>query len=62
MTATEILAQLNSYDGDNLWEDVVRALPNYDDAATEAADPDCHSDIIVLTDGTALYYEQGRWN
>lgn len=59
-TKTQILEKLNTYTGDNIWEDVIRGLPEYDDAATDAADPNYDSDIVVLTDGTEINYDEQR--
>jgi len=47
-----IVDRLNAYRGDNIFQDVIYGLEEYDQDATEAVDPDGHSDIIVLTDGT----------
>lgn len=32
-----VVAALNNYDGENIWQDIICELPDYDDAATEAA-------------------------
>lgn len=62
MTATATITQLNSYTGDNIWQDIVEHI-DYDRAATEAADPADASDVIVLTDGTVIRYDHaaGAW-
>jgi hypothetical protein len=59
MTTTEILNALNGYTGDDLWNDVVHQLDNYDAEATERFDPTASSDVIALTDGTVLRASAG---
>ena len=62
MTDTETDAgrmaeELNAYDGDNAWQDIVVTFAAYDADATAAADPSDQLDIIVLTDGTVVRHE-----
>ena len=56
--AQDVLVKLNSYRGDNLWEDVVYAL-DYDEAATNAvAGPD---DRDVVIGGTHYHHNGAVW-
>lgn len=61
--AAAVVAALNAYVGDNVWEDVIYSLDGYDGAKTEAADPYGRSDVVVLTDGTVIRYvaQAGEW-
>lgn len=61
-TSHTALTALNTYTGDNIWEDVVYTL-DLDGDATELADPSCHSDVIILTDGTEIRHDaqRGEW-
>lgn len=60
--STQILDQLNSYGGNNIWEDVIRRLPGYDEAATAALDPSYASDVAVIAGTTYRYDGQSqRW-
>lgn len=53
--AQDVLVKLNTYRGDNLWEDVVYAL-DYDEAATNAvAGPD-DRDVVI---GGVHYHHNG---
>lgn len=60
--ADRLAAALNAYEGDNPWEDVIRAGGDWrlDEAATEAADPQGSSDLAILTDGSAVVYDEAR--
>ncbi|MFO7173943.1 MAG: hypothetical protein DIU70_013435 [Bacillota bacterium] len=60
--ADELAIALNAYEGDNPWEDVIRAGGDWrlDEAATEAADPQGSSDLAILTDGSAVVYDETR--
>lgn len=60
---TAILGRLNAYDGENIWEDVVRQLDEYDDRLTGLLDPGYQSSLIVLTDGNLVGWNPmvGRW-
>lgn len=54
---TVILDRLNSYTGDNIWQDIIQHL-DIDEAATEAMDPGAAgSDRFVLTAGQTI-----RWD
>lgn len=56
-TTAEILDQLNSYNGENIWEDVIYGL-DYDEAATNAlAGPD---DSHVVIGGVHYWYDPAR--
>lgn len=48
-------AALNTYAGENLWEDVVRGLEGYNDDATAWVDPAGRGDRVVLSLGGRLY-------
>lgn len=61
MTAQSIADQLNNYDGDNLWQDVILHLDAYDAEATEAADPNAASDIVILKNGSRLEHDGNAW-
>ena len=50
----QIIDALNTYDGGNIWQDVIRRLPEYNDALTASCDPTDQCDVIGLTDGTIL--------
>ena len=63
-----LLEKLNSYNGDNLWEDVIHQLDNphgkiVNWEATEAEDPGDRSDVIILANGERIDYNEsaGRW-
>jgi hypothetical protein len=53
------LNMLNSYDGNNVWGDVICRLPEYD---AKRSDPNRDSDRFVAA-GTEYRYhaDQGRW-
>jgi hypothetical protein len=53
-----LAANLNTYKGNNVWEDVVRGLPGYDNDATDKADPNCMNDTIVFQGGTIIGYDE----
>lgn len=53
-TAAEIVDLLNGYEGDNVWEDVVKRMPEYDADATAELDPSFASDRIALQGGAVL--------
>lgn len=55
-TAQEIADQLNAYEGDNIWQDVISGL-DIDQDAIEAADPNGASNVVVLRDRTVI-----RWD
>ncbi|MFG1918072.1 hypothetical protein [Micromonospora sp. NPDC048898] len=54
--------QLNSYQGDNIWDDLIRKIDGYDDEATAELDPSDRSDVCVI-DGAVLRFDQqtGEW-
>ena len=59
-----VLADLNAYTGDNIWQDVIYKIEPYlDDAAIDAADPSGRSDIIILTTGEKFQFidSAGQW-
>ncbi|MFY1599843.1 hypothetical protein [Micromonospora sp. WMMD737] len=57
-----VVEQLNGYQGDNIWDDLIRKLDGYDDEATGALDPNYRSDVCVI-DGAILRFDQqtGEW-
>jgi hypothetical protein len=57
----EKLNQINEYQGDNLWQDVIMGWSDYDPAATETADPICQNVIICFDDGSHLYWDGQEW-
>jgi len=48
-----IVSVLNDYRGPDIWEDVIREIPEYDEAATEEIDPGAASDRFVA--GGVIY-------
>jgi hypothetical protein len=55
------LDALNSYVGDNLWEDVLlRDIPGYDEAATERLDPGGARSDVFVADGLTYRYDRRR--
>lgn len=66
-TAREIADRLNDYDATHnlldhdIWNDVIRGLDEYDDEATDAADPNYESNVVVLTDGTRIELRENEW-
>lgn len=69
-TAVQIADLLDAYDADpahdrtenenNIWEDLILGLPEYDDEATEQINED---DTVALSSGEVVHYSQqlGRW-
>lgn len=66
-TAREIVDKLNEYEATHtppdydIWYDVIRVLPEYDEEGTAMADPDYWGDIVVLTDGTYVERRENEW-
>ena len=66
-TAREIADKLNDYEATHdlsdhdIWFDVIRFLPEYDEDATAKADPGYWGDVVVLTDGTRIEHREGEW-
>ena len=58
-TIEAVLEQLNTYDGDNIWQDVVEGL-DYDRQATEDVDPNYESADIIIH-GHHIAYVGGSW-
>ena len=58
----QILHELNTYTGENLWQDVILGAPWYDDAATDEID-EGRNDRFAATDGTVIAYaaERQEW-
>ena len=58
----QFVEQLNAYDGDNIWEDVIHPF-GFDHDATALADPSGMSDLVILLDGTWIVYDEptGTW-
>ena len=68
-TPQEIADQLNAYEAShsadgsdrpvhNMWQDLIYGLDAYDPEATEAADPSGRNDLVVLTDGSTIRWDQ----
>lgn len=60
----DVLNRVNSYTGDNIWQDVIWKLDELDQVATEdAALTDTDSTLFVLTGGQLIRYDQaaGQW-
>lgn len=58
----EVLEALNAYPDDNIWEDVIRRFPGFDEAATDVAyqameDRRDYSDVAVI-DGTTYVWDE----
>ena len=51
MNSSTILVRLNTYKGENIWQDVIYQLDDLDHELTEALDPNYQSDRFALTDG-----------
>lgn len=45
-SADDVMAKLNDYDGDNIWEDVIYGL-DYDEAATDAVAGSGGEDVVI---------------
>lgn len=59
MNTQEILDKLNAYQGDNVWQDIILHLDDYDEAATDALLGDVDgSDRLVLTEGTMIRFDR----
>ena len=54
-----ILAKLNAYDGDNIWQDVIYSL-DVDEDATDDLD-EGRSDVFALTNGTVIRHDGSEW-
>ncbi len=52
----QIVDLLNAYKGDNIWQDVIWDLPEYDDEATSDEVDQGRNDGLVLTNGTVIAY------
>lgn len=59
--AALLVEELNAYEGDNIWEDVVHLCGQYDHNATLAADPQHRSDFILLRDGSRIEWDGTEW-
>jgi len=59
-TAT-ILVRLNTYKGENIWQDVIYQLDDLDHDRTEALDPNYQSDRFALTDGRVFVFDIDKW-
>jgi len=58
-TTKQILDQLNGYQGEDVWGDVILRLEEYDEKATEALG--AANDQLALVDGTVLAYSAGSF-
>jgi hypothetical protein len=54
----KITEKLNSYAGDNVWQDVILALDGYDERATDEIDKGDSTRFVV--DGRTCIYDQQR--
>ena len=54
------LAQLNAYDGDNIWQDLILAADWYDDDATDAIDTGTNDRLVTTTGDEIEYDHQAR--
>lgn len=56
------LNTLNTYDGDNIWQDVILGIDGFDAERTEAIDPSYSSDRFVAA-GTVYRYiaQNSEW-
>jgi len=63
MTTASIVAQLNDYTGENIWQDVILPGLDLNEAATNEIDPCTSSDRFVLADGTIICWDPqtGQW-
>jgi hypothetical protein len=62
-TATDrLLNELNAYQGDDIWQDIILGLHDYDEAATDEIDGG-QSDRFALSDGSVIRYDyqRGEW-
>lgn len=62
-SADAIVEKLNAYEGNegrDVWQDVIVRLDEYDPDATESADPNYASDVVVLTDGSVIRWDAQR--
>lgn len=59
----EVVKKLNEYGGDNIWQDIIWHLPNYDDEMTHMCDPNYRGTIVVFNNGTYIEYDEPkqRW-
>ncbi|GAA2183348.1 hypothetical protein GCM10009785_26600 [Brooklawnia cerclae] len=55
---TALLADLNAYGGDNIWQDLILTATGYDDEATAALDPGFRSDVAVIGGHVLRWIEQ----
>lgn len=62
MTTTQILDQLNTYQGDNIWQDIILRLDAYDETGTDAIDTG-RNDTFSLTTGPIIIwdYQRQQW-
>ena len=60
-TAEELIAALNSYPGDNYWEDVVLDAPGSLVDFRSCYARDYGDDTIDLMDGSTIEYPYGAW-
>ncbi len=60
LTAQQIADQLNAYEGDNIFQDLVYGIDSYDPEATEAADPSGKMNVYVFA-GTEVRWGGSEW-
>lgn len=59
-TRARAVEELNSYTGDNIWEDVIYRIPGYNSEATSRIDPSFSSDRFVAA-GVTFVRREGEW-
>ncbi len=57
-TITALLDELNAYEGDNIWQDVILTQPGYDEDSTVDLDPNGRSDVAVVGGHVLRWIEQ----
>ena len=55
-----VLTMLNTYTGDDLWNDVIYHLDGYDPQATSDMDPAYQGEVVVVAGNTYRYKENTR--
>lgn len=60
MDSDEIIIALDTYRGDNIWQDIILPL-GIDEKATEGLDPHCASGVFALEDGRVFRHAPGQF-
>ena len=58
-TTTATIEALDTYAGDNIWQDVILRLDGYDETATDAIDDGQGRDFVA--GGVHYHEDQGTW-